>query len=210
MQKYIGNILVNNLNYKVDKCFQKVKSLEEINNDLPLLIIGLDNAKSLISDFNILKREYDDNKIWWTLSKTEKRVDYDKNISDFYDFCIRNITNMIKYTNINIFELNFGKIRRCLKYVLNQNIPKKYYVDNNKFIFVYDMKDSDNVKNIYGFSLNTVSFFGKNKQKILSFFEKNPKNTKISNFYEIPNNIKRLINDAIPSEMILLEYFTEK
>ena len=55
MQRYIGNIVVSNLNYKVDSCFRKLKSLDDVNDELPILIIGLENAKKSISEFNILK-----------------------------------------------------------------------------------------------------------------------------------------------------------
>ena len=203
MQKYIGNIVVSNLNYKVDKCFNKVKTLDDIDNNLPTLIVGLDNAKSFISDFKILKREYLDNNLWWTLSKTEKRIDYDKNISDFYNFCIKRVLDNIRFTNINIFELNFEKIKKILNYVNNSKY-KRYYIDNNKYVFLYDTEKN---KYIYGFSLNTASFFGISKKKIIRIIEKNEKNIRISNFYSIPNTIKRIIDNDIPSEMILLEYF---
>ena len=208
MQKYIGNVIVSNLNYRIDKCFNKCKSLEEIGNDLPVLIIGLENAKKLIKDFNILKREYNGKKVWWTLSKTEKRVEYDKNIADFCEFCINNILDEVRYRNINVITLNYNKIKRCLNFIKSTDNEKRYYIDNNKFIFVYDTKNDDNFKYIYGFSLNTAAFFGIPKKKIISLFENNPKNKKIPNFYCIPNGIKRLIKDEIPSKMILLEYFS--
>lgn len=202
MQKYIGNIIVNKLNYKTDDCFKKCLSIFDIDKTLPTLIIGINKAKELISDFNILKREYSENMIWWTLSKNEKRIDYDKNINDFYNFCITKILEKVEYRNIDIFGLSYSKIKRCLNYVKNDAFEKRYYVDNNKFVFLYD-------KNyVYGFSLNTAAFLGIDKRKIISMIDNNNKNKRIDNFYSIPNKIKKIIDDDIPSEMILAEYFT--
>jgi hypothetical protein len=204
MKKYIGNVVVNSPNYKVDNCFNKCLSLSNIDNSLPTLIIGFENAKKNISNFNILIKRYNNDMLWWTFSKMERRNDHDKDITDFHNYCINNIVNNINYHCINYVNLTYNKVKKCLKYIRNEK-KKYYYVDNNKFVFVYDV-ESDS-KSIYGFSLNTCAFFGISKQKVLSLVESNPNNRMIKNFYQIPNNIRRLVNDDIPSEIVLLEYF---
>ena len=83
----------------------------------------------------------------------------------------------------------------------------QYFIDKDKFVYIYCINHNENIKHIYGFSLNTASFFGIRKDKIIKLIENNPFNRKINNFYAIPNNIRNLVNDDIPSEMILLEYF---
>lgn len=206
MKKYIGNIIVNSPNYKVDNCFNKCMSLNTIDESLPTIIIGLQNAKNMIDNFNILDKKYEKNMLWWTFSKTERRTDYDKDIMDFHNYCIENIVNKIKYHYINYVDLTYNKAKKLLNYI-NGNKKKAYYIDNNKFIFIYDCEKTDNNKNIYGFSLNTCVFFGIQKNKILSLIRNNKNNKRINNFYDIPNNIRRFINDDIPSEIVLLEYF---
>lgn len=206
MQRYIGNIVVSNLNYKVDSCFRKLKSLDDVNDELPILIIGLENAKKSISEFNILKREYCDHQLWWTLSKTEKRIDYDKNIDDFYKYCIKQILSAVNYENINIIDLNYSETKKYIDFIKNTD-KKQYFIDNDKFIFIYYKKRDDNGKYIYGISLNTASFFGISKRKVINLVENNPNNVQIRNFYSIPNNVRKLINDDIVSKIILNEYF---
>ena len=206
-KKYTGNIVVNSQKYKVDDCFKKCLSMSEVDMALPILIIGLENARENILDFSILKREYNNGMLWWTLSKTEKRTDYDKNITDFYDFCISKIINDISFTNINIFDLKRSDIRKYLT-IFKSDSTKYYYIDNNKYIFVYDKEDNGNSKHIYGLSLNTAAFLGIDKNKIISSISKNPKNKQIKVFYSIPNNIRNIVKDDIPSEMILFDYFT--
>ncbi len=103
--KKIGNIIVSSPNSKVDDCYNKFLSLSNVDNNLPTMIIGLKNAKQNIENFSIFKKEYRNNMLWWTFSKTEKRSDYDKDMQNFYEVCINNIINNIKYYNININEL---------------------------------------------------------------------------------------------------------
>ena len=206
MKKYIGNIIVSNLNYKSEEYFKKCKTLDEIDNEVPTLIIGLDNAKKNITDFNILKRQYSDNMLWWTFSKNERRVDHDKDIVDFQNFCIGKMIGKINYKYVNYVDLNYGKAKKIINYLLG-NKKKCYYVDNNKFIFLYDKENTHNSKNIYGFSLNTLAFFGISREKIVNLFKKGKNNLQIKNFYSIPRTIRNLVNDDIPSKMVLFEYF---
>lgn len=205
MKRYIGNIVANP-KFKVEECFKKCYNLTDIDDSLPTLIIGLQNAKKYINDFNILKKRYIDNMLWWTFTKTERRIDYEKDIVDFHNHCINTIVNKIDYHYINFINLTYNKAKCCLNYI-NSNNKKYYYIDNNKFIFVFDTKNVSNSKSIYGFSLNTGAFFGIARNKVISLFENNPNNVKINNFYSIPNKIRGLVNDDIPSEMILLDYF---
>lgn len=205
MEKYIGNI-VTSPNYKLDSCFKKCLKITDIDEKLPTLIIGFQNAKKYISDFNILNKKYNNNMLWWTFSKTERRVDHDNDMVDFHNYCINKITDNIKYYFINYVKLTYNKAKRCINYINNNN-KKYYYIDNNKFIFIYDKENSLNSKNIYGFSLTTSAFFGVPRQKIISLIEANKHNTRIKNFYSLPNKIRNLVNNDIPSEIVLLEHF---
>jgi len=204
MKKYIGNIIVKNLNYKVDDCYKKCLSMSEIDKNIPTLIIGLQNAKELIDGFDILKKQYNGDMLWWTFTKSERRIDYEKDLEDFYVFCIRSITNKINYRYINILDLSLSDIKKY-KDILSSGSKKLYYIDNNKFLFIYDIYGT---KDIYGISLDTCAFFGISKKKILShILSYNMK--EIKNFYMIPNKIRKIINLEIPYEMALIEFFDD-
>jgi len=206
MGKYIGNIVVSSPNFKVDNCFNKCLNMSTIDITLPTLIIGLSNAKNLIDNFKILQKKYNNDMLWWTFSKNERRIDFDKDILEFHNYCINKIISNIEYHNVNYVDLSYTKCKKLIKYIKNKK-KKEYYIDKNKFIFLYDIENSVNSKKIYGFSLSTAAFFGIDSRKILKILENNEKNYKIKNFYSIPNNIRVLINDDIPSEMVLNEYF---
>ena len=82
-----------------------------------------------------------------------------------------------------------------------------YKSDGTSNYKVVDIYDIEKTKNIYGISLNTCAFYGISKEKILKLIVSNSKNEQKKNFYEIPNKVRRIVNDQIPNEMFLLEYF---
>lgn len=200
---YIGNIVVSSANIKVDSCYKKCLTMDEIDNNLPTLIIGLQNAKKNINSFNILEKTYGN--VWWTFSKTEKRIDYDKDMELFYQICISKCVEKMNYKFIDIMNIDYGRGKKLLKYIKNST-NKHYYIDNNKFIFLYDEAMP---QRLWGFSLNTAAFCGLSKRKIISTIANNEKNRRIKNFYSIPNTVKRLVKNDIPSEMVLLRYFID-
>ena len=207
MKKYIGNIVAKSLSYKVDDCYNKCLSLSAIENELPTLIIGLENARNSIEDFSILKKQYKGGMLWWTFSKTERRVDYDADIEEFYKFCINKIVDKVNYVNIDIINLNINKIKEHLNLLVNKDNNRYYFIDNNKFLFIYDFEDTNT---IFGVSLSTCAFFGIKKKKVIDLIKSNKKNIEIKNFYSIPNYVRRIINNEIPKEMVLLQYFNKK
>ena len=86
-----GNIVSKS---KVDanpSLFNITDSLDRCIPDIPTLIIGLDNAKSMIPGFSILEKDYRDKH--WTYSKTERRCDYE---DDLEKFCSDAISGMLK------------------------------------------------------------------------------------------------------------------
>ena len=129
MKKFIGNVIVRKSNFKVEDCFKKCLSMVEINTSLPTLIIGLENAKTNIDNFNILIKRYENDLLWWTFNKTERRVDYEKDIIDFRNFCIRNVTKNFCYHNINLIETKYSNAKKYIEFI--KSIEEKYYFIDN-------------------------------------------------------------------------------
>lgn len=202
--KKIGNIIVNGPNCKVDKCYNKFLSLSDVDNSLPTMVVGFENAKKNIKDFSVFEKSKNHDMLWWTFSKTEKRSDYDSGMKLFFNKCINNIINNIKYYYIDIIKLTYTKARNIINYIKSDS-KKLYYVDNNKFVFIYD---TEITKNIYGISLNTCSFYGISKKKIIKRISDNKSNERINDFLKIPNNVRWITKDEVPKEMVLLEYFS--
>lgn len=57
MKKIIANIITKSNKIDFDFNYNKCKSMEEIDSSLPTFIIGYENAKKFIRDFDILKEK---------------------------------------------------------------------------------------------------------------------------------------------------------
>lgn len=203
MQKPMANVVAKSSRIKLDIKVNYYKHMEEVKDkSLPTLIIGLQEAKKSISDFDILIKEYQSQNLWWTFSKTERGVDYQDDIIDFCNKVINNIVNEVTYEYVNLYECTYYKIKNILRYLLS-NDNKVCYNDNNSFLFIYSKK----YKKIWGFSLSTLRFYGikeKNIDKIIN----NIKNAEfINNFSRIPSKIKKTVGDKLHYNIVLYDYF---
>ena len=70
----IANIVTRSKKHGFGEEFNVVADCSEIIQGLPTLIIGLNEAKKCIPEFNILRKMYDDGKLWWTYKKTERKA----------------------------------------------------------------------------------------------------------------------------------------
>lgn len=204
MQKPIANIVTDTLKTRFDIKVNKCKSLEEIDKSLPTLIIGLGNAKKYINNFNILKKEYKEQKIWWTFLRTERMTDYQEDLQSFYETAIKYAVESIDYEYVDILDCGYKRSKNILKYLFASNDEKIGYIDNNgSFLFIYSRK----YKKIWGFSLSTMKFYGINESSINKTI-KNIRNIDIINdFSTIPYKVRRIVGDKIHHNIILYGYF---
>ena len=160
MQK-IGNIVTQGNKNIYNQLFNVVKSLSEIDNDLPTLIIGWDLAKQNIKNINILKKKYDN--INWTFTKRERKCDNDVDVVKFYEECLINEMNKIKFIHINLLTYNYSKIKKIIKYLNNNNIKKYiFFTKDSNYMFIY----SEEYKTVFGLSLTFCEYINISKKKI--------------------------------------------
>ena len=77
---YIGRIITKN-KLESSTLFDITSSLKKVNDDIPTLIIGWNNAKTIYGDnLDILDKKISKN-LYWTFSKREKRNDYENDIT---------------------------------------------------------------------------------------------------------------------------------
>lgn len=202
MQKAIANIISTSSKIDFDFKYNKCKSLEEIDHSLPTLIVGYDTAKRYIKNFRILKKHYPEQRIWWTFMKTEKRVDYDKDINDFHNIIIDEITKGVEYSLIDV--INFTKEEKeNIWNMLMSDKDKVVYNYYNKFLFIYNKEE----KKVYGLPLTTCRFIGKNTDKIIDKMKNNVNNEFVYDFSNIPSEIRRKLETNIHYLVVLNEYF---
>lgn len=164
-----------------------VKSYDDIDDfTKPILIVGLNEAKKFKDGFSILEKKIDEN-IFWTFTKIERRVDYEKDIFDFYNYVLKKNIDDLKYKYINLLTLNKNKCKNMLL-LLKNNENKYIYISNNMVYCYYN-----NV--VYGFSLTIAEYCGINKKKILNLLKSNANIIISYNDYFIDNNIKKFLNN---------------
>lgn len=204
MPKPITNIVTTLKRISFNFNYKKCKTLEEIDKSLPTLIIGYNEAKQMINGFNILKKGYPEQKLWWTFSKMEKRTDYDKDIEEYYNVLINEMTKTVEYVLCDILTLSKEEKKKLWKY-LSSNRNKLVYNHFNKFLFVYDKE----LNKVFGLSLSTCRYLGCDTNNLINKLKVIPNNRVISDFNSYPNEIKRKLQDNIHYMLPLYEYFSD-
>ena len=200
---YIGNILVPNSKYVVQSFYKKCLTLDDIDNNLPTLIIGYNEAKTYITNFSIIKKEYKDKNLYWTYKKNEKKTDNEKDTEQFYKLCIKNYLNNKKYFFINTLLLSYDRCKKLITFIKSDEL-KKVYIEGNKFIYIYHNN------NVYGFSLTTNIFYGLKLKSILKLIKSNKNNIILKDFNFMPNVLKKELNFDIVNMMFFSSLFNTK
>lgn len=173
---YIANVVITDgskINY--DKSVRRCTDISEADSTLPTLIIGYHNAEKWINNYNILKKWYPEQNLFWTFGKRERKYEYDDDIEAFYKLVVDTICKDIKYSYLNIINTKYSNIKELLSFLYNEE-RKVIYIENNRFLFIYEK----NRKRIIGISLDLCQYIGIPKDKVLTKLKKNS-NIKIIN-----------------------------
>lgn len=187
--RYIANI-VTTKNLHFDPLINKCISISDVISGIPTLIIGWENVKKLYPNVIILNKNIEKD-LYWTFDKTERRVDYERDVSMFYILAIKKIKKNIKYIYFSVLETGFNRAKKIVNFI-KSDIIKTIYIDNNSFVFM----SFDN--NVIGFSLDETTYIGISKNKILKIISDNIQNNIITNYKVLSVRMKRIIgNDKV-------------
>lgn len=200
----MANIITNSKKINFDLPVNKCKDMSCRDENLPTLIIGYETAKKYIEDFNILKKFYPKQNMYWTFKRTERGVDYENDLKNFYTTVINYFCDKNDYTFIDFIGMTFKTAKKLIKFAKSEE-KKVIFSENNRFLYVYCEK----YNTVFGFSLSTSKFFGINPNKIINLFKNNQNNEFIYDFTNIPYEVKHIIGEKIDKYMVLYEYFTE-
>lgn len=203
MKKIIANVVTNNSRIDFAFGFNKCRSLEETDTSLPTLIIGYQLAKKEIKDFNILKKFYENEKIWWTFLKTERRVDYDRDIINFSEYVLRNLVEDVEYSLIDVVNFTKDEIKEKIDYLYSPN-NKLIYNYYGKFLFIKD----ENKAIVYGLPLTTCRYLGVDTDKFLKKLKSLQNNKFIYDINDIPIDIRRIFGSNTHYLLALYDYFS--
>lgn len=201
MKKSFGNIITDSVRTKYNVGLNVYKNIDDIvDKSLPMLIVGLTNAKKYIKDFNILKKHYADN-VWWTFTKTERGSDYYTDVDEFYENAIKKIVDNVEYTLID--AIVDDDVDKRLKDLFSRS-NLYVYIDNNNFVYVYDEKQNI----VYGLSLTKYGYVkGCDVGLLRQHMVNGHQNVIIKNFERIPFVVKNILNGKIHKYLVLYSYF---
>lgn len=202
MENAIANVITSSNKLELNFKYNKIKRLEEADASFPTLVIGYYNAKSLISGFDILRKDYDGGKLWWTFSKTEKRAVYDIDIMKFSDTVVDNLVKGVRYELVDVISLDKKHIFSAARKFLSDK-DKLVYNMYNKFLFAY-VKDE---KAVYGIPLTTLRFCGVDTRKIMKKVLRNKHNRMVDDINVIPASLRRRMGTNLHYQLVLYEYF---
>lgn len=184
----LANILTAT-NVDVPNHFNVVKSMDDIIQGIPTLIIGWDYIKKHYPDYDILDRRIG-NDIYWTFKKTEKRDLHEEDIYNFIQKTYTDITNKINYVFIDPIINKRKVIKKILKKI--NSIEQLISYEHDNMIYIY----GENV--IFGVDLNLIDFIGLNTDRIISKIKSKSKYflTKNNIFIEYKNKVEHLDNQV--------------
>jgi hypothetical protein len=154
----LGNIVCKD-EIKVSEIFNVVKTINEIDNSLPTLIVGFDLICSLYPDFNILEFKVDAN-TYWTFKRTERRDKFEEDLSKFTEVAYSSLINNIKYIHIDFLLHNPRQLKKIFKKILYGEKIVSVQYKNNIFIYLENI--------IFGLDLEMLRFMKVNVDKILT------------------------------------------
>jgi hypothetical protein len=189
---YVGNI-VTPLDLKEDH-FKICDRLESIDNLLPTLIIGWGKTKELFNDKVSILHKQIDNNLYWTFSKSERKVEYENDITIFKNICYDNFGNDIHYVYIDPFYTKLKTIKKILRKIYS--LKESYsFISSTNMLYIF----GDNV--IFGVDLNITEYIGIPTEKIINRVNRLYESNLIEN--EIFNKCKDLIKKLNNKEKLV-------
>lgn len=186
--EYIANIITKN-KIDVSNFFNVTSNFDEVDKNIPTLIIGWSEVKKLFPNQDILTSDINDS-ISWTFSKREKRYKYENDLENFINKVISNINEVVNYKFYNFIVSNETKRNSFINYV-NNGYCSIYH--NSRFLYVYNCRDKITI----GISLADISYIGMNTTLFIKSLNKNDNNIICDNLSFIDNESFYLIRDNI-------------
>lgn len=200
----IGNIVTESPNNPQYYLFNVVDDLSLIDDSLPTLVIGLDNAKKYIKNFSILKKIYDNNMLQWTFTRRERRKEYNDDLNSFKEYCILKDVKNIKYSYIDIINYPLSRIKKMIKYINSYDVKYCFITKNSNFIFIYSKK----YNTVWGLSLTLCEYIGIAKKKVIEKIRINPYNNIIKDITVISEDIRKKVGNNTHYLLPIYHYFS--
>jgi hypothetical protein len=159
----LGNIVSKNkITAPID--FNVVTSIDDIDAELPTLVVGYDYVNKNYPDFDILDISLSEN-VYWTFKRTEKRDKFEKDLSWFISKTYNELVKDLVYISVDPIQQKKRTILKIIRKIYSLN-DKVTYIDDN-MVFIY----SD--KLIFSLDLKLYKFIGINTEKLINKLKNN-------------------------------------
>ena len=165
---YIGRIITTSK--KIDVAdFIEISTTYTFNPSIPTLIIGKKNAVAAFGAdrIKVLDKQIEPN-VYWTFSKTERRVDYDADLVAFKKIVEERMLSM-EYSYYNIFIESGERTRQFIDWMYAG--AEKYVYVSDDMLYFYSPET-----NLTGLSLNDIEYIGKDREEVIQKIKSNPNN----------------------------------
>lgn len=154
---FVGNIVTHS-NINVDKYFKVVKSLDDIIDGLPTLIVGWDIVKTINPNADFIDKKLSEN-IFWTFKKSERRDIFEDDFYNFTEYCYGLLIKDIEYNFIDLIQLNETELKNIFRFIKKCENVVGYLYNKMLYIFVE--------KTIYGIDLTLLKYMDYNTDDVL-------------------------------------------
>jgi hypothetical protein len=158
----VGNIVSTS---KVDVLddFNVVRSLDEIIQGLPTLIVGYDVAIKHFPDLDVLTRKAADN-VFFTFRKNERREFHEEDVYKFKRYAYSSLIKKITYYFVDPMQLSLKSIKKVIKKLYSLDKSVAYQHDDMVYVYGEDI--------VFGIDLTLLEFLGVNRDKFISKLSK--------------------------------------
>lgn len=162
---FFGRIITRSKRIEANELIDVTSDITSIDQSIPTLVVGKQLAVEMFGadKVKVLNKNIDKN-ISWTFLKTERRSDFEKDISNFKNDVMRRITKSVKYYYVDVITSSAYKMMRFVR-MLADGSPKTVFIRNNNMYIYVD-------KWVFGVSLDDIEYIGINRNKVFSFIKR--------------------------------------
>lgn len=162
---FFGRIITRSKRIEANELIDVTSDITSIDPSIPTLIVGKQLAVEMFGadKVKVLNKNIDKN-ISWTFLKTERRSDFEKDISNFKNDVMRRITKSVKYYYVDVITSSAYKMMRFVRMLADGRSKTVFIRNNNMYIYVD--------KWVFGVSLDDIEYIGIDRNKVFSFIKR--------------------------------------
>lgn len=162
---FFGRIITRSKRIEANELIDVTSDITSIDPSIPTLVVGKQLAVEMFGadKVKVLNKNIDKN-ISWTFLKTERRSDFEKDISNFKNDVMRRITKSVKYYYVDVITSSAYKMMRFVRMLADGRSKTVFIQNNNMYIYVD--------KWVFGVSLDDIEYIGIDRNKVFSFIKR--------------------------------------